>query len=535
MNSRAVRGFSIASATAIALLGAVWLAARAPAATPVPPQVQATIDQVQSQPRYEDSFWGLHVMDQETGEVLIEQLPNKLFVPGSIMKTFTTSAVLANYGPDYRFRTPVYRTGKVRGGRLAGDLVLVGSGDFSFGLREQPGDTLAFNSTPEIDHNYGDTGLPGPTILANSHPLAGVQDLAEQVRKSGIRRVGGDVVVDDRLFEDYEGPDGLVTPIWVNENVIDMESSPTTVGERAKLRWRPKTAAIRVRNRATTGPAGSEPTLEPSGPNENGVVTLRGRIPADSPPLLNIVHVPDPPSFARTAFIQALEDAGVKVTAPDTGENPEAELPGQRSLKPKKRVAQRVSDPLSQYTRVILKVSYNRGADLMMCLLAVRLGSTDCEDGLVAIQNLDAAFGVDPTAHFQFDGAGSDDRNRVSPAGATTFLRSLAGQPYGVDIFEGMPILGVDGTLREEGIGSPAAGFIHAKTGNRVYGGGSSVVLEGGQTRMGYIQASSGRRLVYADFIGNIVLGSTPTEVGAGISEINADMTTIETAIWEGY
>jgi D-Ala-D-Ala carboxypeptidase 3 (S13) family len=78
-----------------------------------------------------------------------------------------------------------------------GNLVLVASGDFSFGLRDQPDGTLAYNNFPVIDHNYADTGAPGPTLLPNSHPLAALDELAAQVRATGIRRVRGNVVIDD--------------------------------------------------------------------------------------------------------------------------------------------------------------------------------------------------------------------------------------------------------------------------------------------------------------------------------------------------
>ncbi len=515
-------------------IASLTLATAASATTPVPPEVQATIDQVQAKPLYESSHFGLRVVDRDTGEVLIDQNPDQLFVPGSIMKTFTTSAVLEAYGPDYRFRTPVHRTGRVRGGRLRGDLVLVASGDYSFGLRERPGGILGYNSTPAIDHNYGDIGLPGPTILARSHPLAGVEDLARQVRRSGIRRVSGDVIVDDRLFETWESPDGLISPIWINENVIDMEATPTAPGKPAKLRWRPKTDAIRVVNRARTGPAGSDTTLSASGP-EDGVVTLTGSVPVDSGAVLSIVHIPDPASFARTAFIDALGDAGVRVSASDTGPNPRGRLPRSRSLRPANRVALRISPAqLSEYVKVILKVSYNRGADEMLCLAAVKLNSTDCLAGLQAIGQQYTTLGVDPASVFQFDGAGSSDQNRISPTAATTFLRNLVVEPYWTSIFDGMPIFGVDGLLRETGLGFPAAGFIRAKDGARAYGGGSSpFIVLGARTRMGYIQTAGGRQLVYADFVNNVVAAGG--DVGAAINEINFDQSTIESAIQQGY
>ena len=137
--------------------------------------------------------------------------------------------------------------GKVNDGVLAGDLVLVASGDFSFGLRDQADGTLAFNSLPELDHNYADTGIPGGALVKGGDPLAALDDLAAQVKAAGIREIAGNVMVDDRLFETYRGfPDGLIAPIWVNENVIDITTTATKPGEKAKVDWRPKSAAIAV-------------------------------------------------------------------------------------------------------------------------------------------------------------------------------------------------------------------------------------------------------------------------------------------------
>lgn len=55
----------------------------------------------------------------------------------------------------------MYKRGNVANGVLAGDLVLVAPGDYSFGLRERPDGTLGFNSALEIDHNYADRASRG--------------------------------------------------------------------------------------------------------------------------------------------------------------------------------------------------------------------------------------------------------------------------------------------------------------------------------------------------------------------------------------
>ena len=139
-----------------------------------------------SKPVYAHSLWGFRVEDRTTGEVLLDQNGDAMFTTGSILKVFSTSTALSQYGSDHTFKTPVYRTGPVRNGAVHGDLVLVASGDFSMGLREQPDGTMVFASAPDVDHTYANTGLPGIEVGAN--PLAALDDLAEQIARRASRR-----------------------------------------------------------------------------------------------------------------------------------------------------------------------------------------------------------------------------------------------------------------------------------------------------------------------------------------------------------
>lgn len=67
------------------------------------------------------------------------------------------------------------------------------------------------------------------------------------MKAAGITRVNGDVVVDDRLFTPRTYPDGLISPIWVNENLIDIEVTPgSAAGQAATIAWRPMTASYTV-------------------------------------------------------------------------------------------------------------------------------------------------------------------------------------------------------------------------------------------------------------------------------------------------
>lgn len=496
-----------------------------PSTSSIPVGVRDATANVASKPAYAHSRLALIVEDLTTGEKLIDRDSTKMFVPGSIMKTYSTSTALQGYGPNYRFRTPVYA--------VNGNLVLVASGDFSMGLRDLPNGTLAFNSFPEIDHNYADTGLPGPALLKGSDPLAALNSLAAQVRSSGLRSVK-DVAIDDRLFTTYAGwPDGLISPIWINENVVDITVAPTDPGEAPAVDWCPKIAGLRVVSNVTTVAANAKTTPLAVQSGAGGVLTVTGTVAAGATPSLAIWQVPKPADFARTAFIEALRRAGVSVSANATGANPAQLLPRAASYAAARKVAERISPPLSEFVKVILKVSYNRGADLMVCLAAVKLGSRDCPFGLNLELKTITSLGVSPDSTIIYDGAGSVDAARTSPADQTALLRSLTRTSWGHYIHDGMSIMGVDGTQAENQAGTPVAGHIRAKDGSRVGGSTDGQALLVAKTEVGYIDAKSGRKLVYAVFLNDVPIGESG--VAQTFFTADHDLASIAAAIQQGY
>jgi D-alanyl-D-alanine carboxypeptidase/D-alanyl-D-alanine-endopeptidase (penicillin-binding protein 4) len=469
-----------------------------------PPDLTKALLAIENQPKYKPSDWGYIAIDQKTGAVLAAQNADKMFDPGSTMKSFSVSAALRAYGDDYKITTPVYRAGKVSGHVLNGNLVLVGSGDLSFGLREQPNGTLYYENMPALDHSYANLGIPGG-VEPPGDPLAVLDRFAQKVKAAGITRVNGDVVIDDRLFTPIQWPDGLVSPIWINENLIDIEVSPgSAAGKPTTIDWRPKTASYTVESQATTV-AATEPTQLFATEPTPGHIVVQGQIAAGFSPTLVSQEIADPSAFARTAFIEALQRAGITVTASPTGPNPAALLPPKDSYQPGDKVAEHTSASLAAYVQLIMKISYNRGADLMTCLAAVKSGSTDCEQGLVAEVDDFTALGVSKDAVFPFDGAGSNDQNRASPRALATFYKNATGAPYAQALFDSLPILGRDGSLANVQPDSPAAGKAQLKTGNRAAGPpttGQVILL--GNSLAGYVQGKSGRQFTVMIAMGNM-------------------------------
>src|SRR5579859_5736519 len=110
------------------------------------------IQQVTSRPEFAHSSFGIEFYSLDRKRSVFALNADKLFTPASTTKLLTEGTAMALLGKDYRFHTPVYRTGPIGSdGTLHGDLVLVASGDANLSGRIQPDGTLAFENE---DHCY---------------------------------------------------------------------------------------------------------------------------------------------------------------------------------------------------------------------------------------------------------------------------------------------------------------------------------------------------------------------------------------------
>jgi D-alanyl-D-alanine carboxypeptidase len=219
-------------------------------ATPTAPSFDAELTQklhnIITAPKYNHSTGGILFEDLETGEVIYELNADKLFIPASVIKLYSTAVALDTLGADYRFRTPIYRTGEVdESGKLYADLVLVASGDLTMGGRDSDG---------HIE----------------------------------------------------------VSPIMINDNLIDIVITPTNEGELATVEWRPHTVLYNVSTSVETVAAGSPAHIEIT--SETGTINVEGKIPVGNDPLVRVCRVENPATFARPLLIEALEREGVEVT-----------------------------------------------------------------------------------------------------------------------------------------------------------------------------------------------------------------------------
>ncbi len=544
---RSIRRTTV-EAAAIALCAVVIIPAPTRAQTPcvidhrnVPADIEAIFDA----PFYNGAIWGLRVDDLDTGKTLVDLQQDCALYIGSVRKVFSVGELVNQIGPEHRYNTPVFQLGDIGSdGVLHGNLVLVASGDLTMGGRTNPDGTIA---VPDFDHNEANS--LGNAVLAAPDPLAGYKALARQVAQHGITAISGDVVIDDRLFQPYYFRDQFyIRPIFVNDDVVDASIQPGAPGKRAEVAVRPLSAALRVKNKLQTGAAGSTYTLtlDPELPQCIGQPRCSAAITGDLPidfkppftnafPLVQNFRIVQPSNYARTVFIEALAAEGVSVTAATVAPNPAATLPDPQSYKQK--VAELTGLPYAETMKLILKISYNIGADTSLLLFGLTQGVNNMDDALAVERNiLPSSYGV-PADEFHFyDGSGGGETVATSQA-IITMLQDLRQRPTFPVFFDALPILGVDGSLgnitgfESDPTLAGAAGQVRAKTGT--YAGpassGSGTELKG-QAFAGYITTKSGRHLVY-----EVVVNNLPITGLSEVFQVFQDEGTASAILWRDF
>ncbi|HET9394092.1 MAG TPA: D-alanyl-D-alanine carboxypeptidase/D-alanyl-D-alanine-endopeptidase [Candidatus Rubrimentiphilum sp.] len=489
------------------------LAAPAKAKPSLASAIQAIVN------RYPNSQFGVAIYDLDARKTIYDLNAQRFFVAASTTKLLTEGTTLALLGPDYRFRTNVYRNGPIdASGTLQGDVILQASGDPNLSGRIQLDGTMAFENE---DHSYD--GSPD-TKAVPGNPLAVINDLAAQIAARGIKKVTGQVIVDDALFPGgypESGTGVIVSSIVVNDNIVDVTVSPgTRPGDPVTIAVSPQTPYAVFINKATTGAAGSDRNISvPDGVADAAgmrTVTITGSLPAGSPPILYAYDVPSPRRFAEVALTTALQNASVAIgpSAGGTAANAASEVDANI-------IATHLSPPLSQDVKVTLKVSDNLHASMMPYLWSPK-------HTLRAGFDLERAFfqraGLDPGEIVQNDGLGGNAF--IQPQFMVKYLAYLRTQPFFETLYSSLPVLGMDGTLFNIANNSPARGKVHAKTGT--WGVGDALnqrAMVTGKGLAGYMTTASGRHIAFCFYLNNLAVphGQDSSRVAG---QINGELAT---------
>ncbi len=502
----------------LALLLACHLLASPAKKTPAKPNLSQQINFILRQEALARAYWGVHVIDLQSGRVLYSQNSNQLFVPASNAKLFTTAAVLSVAGPEYRFRTTVEAEGNLGvDGRLQGNLVIVGRGDPNISGRVLPY-ALKTERTP-----------PHTQIL---------EEMANQVAARGLKSVEGDLIGDDTFYspqrygpgwaqDDLQWIDGApVSALTFNDNVMFINVQPGEHdGDKALVTAEPETNYYEIDNHVFTSAAGIARKIGIHREAGSRKVILWGSLPLGDQGMKEALAIEEPAQWTAEVFRTMLERRGITVRgqtkarhrdvaqffdlsapsrdgqtqSPSAPETPIVRCCDQEASTPPPVtapvvLAEHVSQPLIEDIRVTNKTSQNLHAELAFRLVSKLSGTGgSLEGGAAAVKQFLLQAGLSEDEFFLLDGSGLSRRDLVTPAAAVKLLAYAARQPWGTAYEASLPIGAVDGSISERFLNSAAAGLVHAKTGS----------LSHVNALSGYVQTLRGKRFAFSIFCNN--------------------------------
>lgn len=413
---------------------------------------------------------GIHARFLDTGEELAAHQADLPLIPASTMKLLTTACGLEKLGPAYRFRTRFLGERlPAADGRLQGALYVRGAGNPDW--------------------------KPGELIEAVRGLLA-----------AGIRRIDGDLVADDTLFEapgypaswptslqpsPANAPQGALALAWNSTEVVVTSSGAP--GDKAGVTLSPLPGALPLVNQARIGPSTTITAGLGTTPQGNPAVVVSGTIRAGDPPFRTWINLAHPTWAVLNALVSELQRAGIVLGGtPRLGKVPEGAVV----------LLEQESPPLASLVAEINKPSNNFGAEVLLRALAAAAGKKPATiaAGTAETFNCLRQWKV-PTAGLSIvDGSGYGRENRMTARALVEVLSAAFRQPgWGPELLVSLPRGGEDGSLRRRFHDLPRR--VRAKTGT----------LNGVAALAGYAYTRTGRPLAFA-----ILLNRQAGEEGAG-------------------
>jgi serine-type D-Ala-D-Ala carboxypeptidase/endopeptidase (penicillin-binding protein 4) len=449
------------------------------------PELQAAARALASERSFKDASVSIAVLDVDSGRMLAAEGEHVALNPASNAKLYTAATALAMLHGDHKFETTL--SGTAKSGAVVGSLVLRGHGD--------------------------------PSLAT-----ADLWSMVAELKAEGITKVTGDIVVDQRFFDEQTTPPAFeqqpnewaafrapVSALALNENTITLTVRPTSVGSAALVAFDPP-GFVDAEGEVKISDSGADDVgLALSGSGRRMSAKLSGTVSTDSHLVRYARRVEDPTLLAGYALRAILEEEHISVGGDVK--------PG--SVKKSTVLARHQSAPLAQLLPSLGKLSDNFYAEMIFKSLGgeARGHPAKSADGAsLVVQWLDKV-GANDAGVVIRNGSGLFDSNRVTSASVVNLLRAAYRDPAIMPEFVAqLSIGGVDGTLKNRFHAEKAKRIVRAKTGT----------LDDAIALSGYVLGPPGHGPVAFSVILNHIQG----KVAAGRSAADALVTMIARKLW---
>jgi serine-type D-Ala-D-Ala carboxypeptidase/endopeptidase (penicillin-binding protein 4) len=377
-----------------------------------------------------DATASVAILDVETGRYLAVHDEHVALNPASNAKLFTAGAALSLLHGDHRYETTL--SGTVKGTSVS-NLVLRGHGDPSFATED---------------------------LFA----------MVQEMRAHGIRKVEGDLLVDQRFHDDQTTPPAFeqqpnewaafrapVSAVAINENTVTLTVRPTSPESTANA-WFDPPGFVDVDGSVKTGDEGADNVILALTPNGTRLsAKLSGTVGSDAKLVRYTRRVDDPTLLGGYVLKNLLDRAEVKFS----GEVKAGHAKGTT-------IARHESAPLSTLLYPVGKNSDNFYAEMIFKSLGgeVKQRPAKSADAADLVTKWVQKIGAGDAGLLIKNGSGLFDSNRATAASIVQLLRACYKDPaISSEYVSQLAIGGVDGTLHKRFRDHRSSRVIRAKTG----------------------------------------------------------------------
>jgi D-alanyl-D-alanine carboxypeptidase/D-alanyl-D-alanine-endopeptidase (penicillin-binding protein 4) len=447
--------------------------------TPEGKKLEEEIRAIVHKNKPEGASVGISIISISTNKPLYKLNSDKSFICASTMKLFTTAAALYYLGPNFKYKTKVYYSGKISKGKLKGDIIIKGCGD------------------PNISGRFYEDEITAiPTSWADS------------IEKKGIKVITGDIIADDTIFDrefvhDNWPKDQLsewycapISGLSFNDNCVDIEIKPNKKpGAPAYVRIEPKTSYVKIINECKTTSLKSKQSYSLYRKPLTNLIYVKGYIWSKTEPQKEWITVHNPPLYMATVFKEILEGKNIRIMGKARVIN-DSDLNTKRKL----RELARTTSYLRQSIEVANQHSQGFYAEQILKTLGARIkkkGSFSA--GLSVIKKFIAKkLGFSEEQYQLDDGSGLSQKNKLTPNMVTKLLRFMHKHRHGRIFFESLPVPGSDSTLEKRLKKEPYRSRIRAKTG----------YIFGTSALSGYIETLNEEVIAFSILVNKVKHGS---------------------------
>ena len=451
------------------------------------PEFRNQLDDIFNDPNFSNAQWGVMIQSLQTGEYFYKRNADKLLMPASDLKLFTTAAGLILLGSDYRFSTNLFLRGSLDGSIWRGDLVVQGRGD------------------PTISGRF-----------YNDDMYKVFNNWADSLSAYGIDEITGNLTGDDNAFDDiglgagwawdyesewFEAPSSALS---FNDNCVNITVIYNKRTNLPVVSIQPNTKYIVIVNNVLPVSKDSTTVINVHRESGTNVVTVYGTIREDDS-VKTFATVNNPTQYTMVILKDVLQKKGIKVRGFPMDVDDITTVLNYKSMK---KLCTTYSPPLKEIIKVINKNSQNFFAEQLLKTIGLeKTGYGTVANGVKAENKVFSEMGINPESMILADGSGLSRLDHVTPKQFVALLSFMYKNDYFIPFYNSLSIAGVDGSLGNRLQNTNAKDKIRGKAG----------YLEGVRSLSGYAFTADNEPVAFSIIVNNF---NVPVKLAENIQDL---------------